>query len=174
MQIIQRYHQGCFPSSFNILWLCNTERRNQFLHIILCKNELLYIPFARLTWSPTRCSRAVHCPQPPFTLPLPFPQLITLISAFYEKTVFPCNYTLPKAFFGLGLFTKMTGNCPGYFCEFLVFSNRQKWLGKFPVLSVSGHLLVWPVIAVFIPTDDWYYSHKICICCKNAGKAAGY
>ena len=79
--------------------LCNRK----LFHIILCNNELLYIPFARLASSSIRL---YVCISPknifftialvaelstvpnPLTLSLRSPLLITLISGFFEKTGF--------------------------------------------------------------------------------------
>ena len=56
LQLMQHYHQGFLPSSFNLVWITNQERRteegrNEDHRMLLRTNQNLYIPFARLTFS---------------------------------------------------------------------------------------------------------------------------
>ena len=51
LQIMQNYKQGFLPSSFNKTWLTNHERRNEDIQITLRNDQLLTVPFVRLTSS---------------------------------------------------------------------------------------------------------------------------
>ena len=51
LQIMQNYKQGFLPSSFNNTWLTNLERRNEDIQITLRNDQLLTVPFVRLTSS---------------------------------------------------------------------------------------------------------------------------
>jgi len=68
LQFMQRFKQGFLPSSFINTWATNEERRGDLQRHILRNNDLLYIPFARLSSS---------LKQPLFNLPktwLDFPE----------------------------------------------------------------------------------------------------
>ena len=51
LQIMQHYKQGFLPPSFNNTWLTNQERRNEEIQITLRNDQLLTVPFVRLTSS---------------------------------------------------------------------------------------------------------------------------
>jgi len=51
LQIMQHYKQGFLPNSFDNTWITNQERRNKDIQITLRNDQLLTIPFVRLSSS---------------------------------------------------------------------------------------------------------------------------
>ena len=74
----------------------------------------------------------------------------------YKFVFFPFDKFWEKSILWPGTeFTQITGNCPCYFCEFLTYSNYQKYVhGKF-----TSNCWIFPKLV--FTSNNWYYSHRL-------------